>query len=152
MTFLEKNIYNTYLRISRTRNNLPYKLRKDFNNFQDNENYVFVKRLGIFFNKFPHIRLEEFFNAPYEMYHDDDIFDLKFYTSPKATKMYGLYVKKKDDQDPDSEDQIKYIKSSLLFIFQYCKENQIDLDQYLQRKSGDVNTFIVHLRERKASI
>ena len=86
------------------------------------------------------------------MYHDDDAFDLKFYTTPKATRMYGLYVKKKDDESPDSEDQIGFIKSSLLFIYQHCKENQIDLDQYLQNKSGDVSMFILHLREKNLQI
>lgn len=152
MTFLEKNIYNTYLKVSRTRNNLPYRFRKNFDNFKDSEHYVSVKRLGIFFNKFPHIKLEDFFNAPYEVYLDDDMFDLKFYTTPKATKMYGLYTKKRDDESPDSENQIAYIKSSLLFIYEYCRDNKLTLDEYINHRTEDIHTFLTHLRERKVSI
>ena len=58
MTNYEKNIYNTYLRISRSQQNSPYKLRKNFNNFEDTENYVYVKRLAGFFRSYKHVDLD----------------------------------------------------------------------------------------------
>ena len=152
MTFLEKNIYNTFLRISRSRNNLPYKTRKNFDNFEDSEHYVFVKRLSIFFNKFPHISIDDFFNAPYDVYPDDDMYDLKFYTSPKATKMYGLYVKKRNEESPDSESQIQFIKSSLFALYEYCRDNNLNLRDYTKNMTGDIHTFIMHLHDRRVSI
>ena len=151
MTNLEMTIYNTYLRISRSKHNKPYKLRKNFDNFQDNENYVYVKKLNMFFKKFPHIRIEDFFACPYEVYPDSDTYDLRFYTTPKAVKIYGTYTTQKDNEDPDSDYQVKFIIDSLMFIFTFCKQNNLTVDNYLQHKTNDIHTLIVHIRERKVS-
>ena len=92
MTFLEKDIYNTYIRVSRSKQNLPYKYRKNFDNFADTSNYVYVKKLGKFFTKFSHINVSDFFDAPYEIYPDNDSYDLRFYITPKAVKIYSSYI------------------------------------------------------------
>mgnify|MGYP003680734664 FL=1 len=42
ITYLEKNIYNTYLKVSRSRQNLPYRFRKDFTDFVDTDKYVYI--------------------------------------------------------------------------------------------------------------
>lgn len=153
MRFTEKNVYNTFLRISRTKQGLPFKYRKKFDNFEDSEHYFFVKKLSLFLEKFPQINLEDFLNAPYEIYPDhQDFYDLRFYLTPKATRVYGLYMKKKDNESPDSDMHIKRIKESLLFIFQFCRDSNISLDDYTSHKTNDIKSFIVHLQERKISI
>ena len=117
MTSGEQYIYNTYLMVSRSRQNKPYKRRKNFDNFKDNPNYVFIKRLSMFFNKHSNINIVDFFNAPYKVYPDQEqYYDLRFYTTPKCVRLYGLYVKKLDMEDPDSDTQISRIKKSLLLI------------------------------------
>lgn len=152
MTYLEQNIYNTYLKTSRSRKNLPFKFRKNFSNFQDTEQYVYVKKLGLFFNKFPHIDMQMFFDAPYEMYPEDDSYDLRFYITPKAIKMYSLYIKQIDAKKPDSDEQIDFIKKSLMNIFVFCRDNNLQLSDYLNHKTNNVHTFIMHIRERKVSL
>ena len=150
---LEKLIYNTYLRISRTKQGLPFRYRKNFNNFEDDKNYVYVRRLYNFFKKFGHVNIEEFFLAPYYVYSDPEPhYDLKFYTSPRAVKVFGSYMKIKDNEDPDSQSQILRIKASLMFIFTFCKDTNIQLDEYTNHMTADINTFILHLRDRKVSI
>tara|TARA_Y100000310_G_C20653192_1_gene800606 strand:+ start:1123 stop:1785 length:663 start_codon:yes stop_codon:yes gene_type:complete len=152
MTYLEKNIYNTHLKTFRSKQNLPYKFRKNFSNFQDTENYIYVKKLGIFFNKFPYIDIQTFFDAPYEMYSDGDPYELRFYVTPKATKMYGLYIKKLDNEEPDSDIQIEFIKTSLMNMFTFCRDNKLVLPEYLHHKTNNIHTFIMHIRERRSSL
>jgi hypothetical protein len=152
ITYLEKNIYNTYLKVSRSRQNLPYRFRKDFTDFVDTDKYVYIKRLGSFFNKFPHIDMDNFFEAPYDIFEDQGSYDLKFYTTPKAVRMYGLYIKKINDMAPDSDIQIEFIKKSLMNLYTFCRDNNHTLDQYTQHKINDIHVCIMHLRERKVSI
>mgnify|MGYP003642959282 CR=1 FL=1 len=150
---LEKNIYNTYLRISRSKQNHPFKYRKNFSKFENDDNYVYVKRLQIFFSKFHHISIEDFFQAPYYVYPDPDpYYDLRFYTSPRAIKVFGSYVKMKDNEDPDTDSQIGRAKESLMHIFKFCRDNNIDLDSYTAHSTNDLKTFILHLRDRKVSV
>jgi len=152
VTQLEKNIYNTYLKVSRSKHNKPYKYRKNFDSFEDNENYIYVRKLYQFFRKFPHIKIEDFFNCPYEVYPDTDIYDLRFYTTPKAVKMYGTYTIQRDNEDPDSEYQIKFITDSLMYVFTFCKQNNIcTSQQYMDHMTNDIHTFIMHIRERQVS-
>ncbi len=150
MTELEKNVYNSYLRISRTRDNKPFKYRKNFDGFEDNQNYVFVKRLGMFFKSYPHIGINEFLTAPYEVYPDSDPYDLKFYTSLKATKIYGLYKKQQADQLPDC--QIQSIKDTLMFIYSFCRDEGIGIEDYVKHMTNTERTFLLHLRERVVNI
>ena len=153
MSQTEQYLYNTFLRISRSKQNRPFKLRKDFSKFEDHKDYGYVKKLGYFFAKFPHIKIEDFFNAPYYIYVDNSpYYDIKYYTTPKAIKVYGLYVKEKDMEDPDTEYNLQFIKDSLMFIFIFCKNNNLTLDEYINHKNGDLYAFINHLRERKISL
>ena len=139
------------MRVSRTKHNKPFKYRKSFENFETNDNYIYVKKLGYFFKKFPHINIEDFFNSPYEVYPDTDIYDLRYYTTPKAVKIYGTYITQKNNEDPDSEYQMKFIVDSLMFIFKFCKQNRLTLDEYTGHRTNDLHTFIMHVRERDVS-
>ena len=55
-----------------------------------------------------------------------------------------------DDREPDK--QIKEIKDSLYFIYKFCKDENIELEQYLEHKTNSERTFMLHLRERKVNI
>ena len=153
ITEQEKYIYNTYLRVHRSSQNKPFKYRKNFTDFKENESYVFIKRLGTFFKKFNHINIQSFFDAPYKLYPDDDsIYDLKFYSSPRAIKVYSLYMKHLDQSDPDNNYHITFVKDSLMYIFKFCRDQRIQLNEYIKHKTGDIPTFILHLRDRYISI
>jgi hypothetical protein len=152
MTGFEKNIYNSHLRISRSSQNLPFKLRKNFYKFEDTAKYVYVKKLSLFFKKYDHLNIDDYFSAPYKIYPDSDFFDLKFFTTQKAIKAYSLYKQAQQNTDPDSEEQIKFTTDSLYFIYEFCKQNNINLRDYTSHKIGPVNTFITHLNQSKVNI
>ena len=89
MDNFEKLIYNNFLEVSKRINNKPLRYRKNFDNFSD-ENYVYINKLSIFFKKFNHINIKDFFEAPYFVY-NDNYYDLKFYLSHRAIQSYTLY-------------------------------------------------------------
>lgn len=152
MTYLEQTIYNTYIKISRSKQNLPYRLRKDFSDFEDTEKYVYVKKLSMFFNKFPHIRIQEFFEAPYSVYPPGETYDLRFYITPKAVKAYSVHIRKLDELEPDSDIQIQFIKDSLMNIFIFCKDKKIGLSKYLDCKTNNLHDVVMHIKERRVSL
>tara|TARA_E500000318_G_scaffold69681_1_gene64475 strand:- start:248 stop:880 length:633 start_codon:yes stop_codon:yes gene_type:complete len=146
MTNKEKIIYNNFLEVSKKINNKPVKYRKNFDNFPD-ENYILVNKLNAFFNKFKHLKIKDFFEAPYFVY-NENYFDLKFYLSQKAIKAYTLYNDKFLLNNPDDSNTIKKMQESVKFIYDYCKENEIDIKNYLLVKEGDYNVFLKHVKNR----
>ena len=151
LTKFEEHIYNTYLRVSRSRNDQPFRLRKDFNSLTDSAK-ISVKKLSLFFIKFDHIKVEDFFNAPYSIYTDEKYFDLDYFTTLKATKAYALYQKKKIYNDIDSDEQLLNIKESLQYILKFCKDENLPLSEYLSHKDSITPSFLVHLKEHKVNV
>jgi|TARA_R100000482_G_C5130963_1_gene151863 hypothetical protein len=143
----EKNIYNLFLATNKRINNKPFKYRKNFDNFED-EKYVYINRLSSFFKKFNHIKIEDFFEAPYFVY-GEKYFDLKFYCTQKAIKTYSLYHDRFLLNNPDSEQTIEKVKSSLIFIQEYCKDKNLKLEDYITFKEQTYNIFLKHLKERR---
>lgn len=151
ITEFEKSIYNIFLKVSRTSQNQPYRYRKDFTDFENTENYHYVRKLRAFFSKFETVKIEDFFRAPYSIYPDQaSTFDLHFYITPKAIKVYSLYNKKIDEQGIESHESS--IKQSLFFIYKFCKDNRLLLKDYLNHKTNDVHTFILHLKSKDVSL
>ena len=93
ITELEKSIYNAYLKHMRLSQNKPYKLRKDFNEFEKNKNYPYIQRIANMFRSCPHINLDDYFIAPYKVYtleDEDMVYTLDFYRSMKALGCYKI--------------------------------------------------------------
>jgi hypothetical protein len=152
MTQREQNIYNTYLRLSRTLRGQPWRPRQDFEGFDDTKEGFYVKRLDLFFTKFPSIIMEEFFTAPFELYKDEKYFGLDFFITQKAINAYAVYHRQKEGESPDSPDQLKFLLDSLKFIGSYCKENGILLSEYIHHKIEISYAFAVHYKQKKVSI
>lgn len=148
LTEQEKRIYNSYLIASRSAKNKPFKLRQNFDSI-DNQTYVVLKKLGIFFEKNNNIKQIDFFTAPFSYYGSDNFFDISFFLTPKAIKCYSLYVKKKETQDPDNEDTILSTKDCCIFIYKYCAENKITLHEYKNIIHGTTPLILQHLRDHK---
>jgi hypothetical protein len=151
LTEFEKNIYNVHLRITRQQLNQPFKYRKDFSSL-DEQKVVQLKKLSLFFSRFKHIKIEDFIVAPYKLYTDEDHFDLNYYITLKATKAYALYQKKLLFADPDSDEQLQNIKTSLQFILTFCRENNLTLDKYITHKEAITPSFILHLQEHNVNV
>jgi hypothetical protein len=155
MTPLEKNIYNNYL-VTRKYQNKPFKLKKNWEGFENDKNYTHIQKLSRLFEKFKMTStndVERYFYAPYGLYGNKDFYDLKWYSSQKAISTYSKY-KKRLELSVDSDEMIEKIKKSLLFIAEYCENNDIKLKDYINYVENDFCTFsfMKHIKEGKISI
>lgn len=149
-----QDLYNTFLRISRKRQNKPFKLRANFENFEENQNYPYLVKLKSFFERNYIVNIEDFFISPYEIYEDETFFGLDFYTTLNAVKAYNIFCSHKNNLDPDSEIQTESILRGLKFIKEFCIKNSIPLCDYLKhvQPGAVVPSFIVHLKEKNISL
>ena len=146
---IEEQIYNSHLYTSRKVINKPVRLRSNFDNLDDRDE-VTLKKLSKFFRNYRNINYNDWFIAPHKIYDGcNNYFDLNFYTTRKALKCYTMYMKQKETQDPDSDDAIESIKTCLSFIYNYCKERNLTLDDYRSEIKGSLPTVINHLKEHK---
>ena len=125
----EKSIYNSFLYASRKAKNKPVRLRQNFDNLESKDE-VALKKLNLLLSKYTHINYSDFFIAPYKVYGADNYFDLSFFNTRRAIKCYSMYCKDKETQDPDSEDTIDTLKECLKFIYNYCDDKKITLQEY----------------------
>lgn len=145
----EEQIYNTHLYTSRSIKNKPTRFRSNFNNL-DSKDEVCLKKLSKFFYSYKHINLQDWFISPYKVYgNSEDYYDLHFFTTRKALKCYTMFMKRRETQDPDSEESIAHIKTCLSFVYSYCKDNNLTLDEYKTSVEGSMPTILVHLKEHK---
>lgn len=147
-----EDIYNTHLRISRTKKNLPFTLKKDFSNIQEHEKYAVLLKLKNFFERNSYVNINDFIEAPYVVYEDEDYFDLDFYLTQKAVKSYNLYRRKKTYSEPDSEIQKKAVTDGLMFIYRFCKDHNLSIEGYFNHKDGAINTIFLHLKQKNISV
>jgi len=148
LTEFEKHIYNTHLRFSRKQKNQPFRARKDFSDIQD-KNFIYLKKISAFLTKHSHIKLEDFIYAPFNIYPDEQYFDLSYFTTLKAVKAYTTFKKKQDNLDPDTPEQLQTIIESLKFINTFCRQQNINVPDYINYKPENTHSFIIHLKEHK---
>lgn len=152
MTPNEQQIYNTYLRVSRTARGQQWRPRKDFEGFTDTKDGYYVQRLAMFFGKFPQIHVDDFFQAPFSLYPDEKFFGLNFFITQKAINAYSVYNKQKQEESPDAANQLDFMMKSMAFIGKFCQENQISLANYLDFKIGISYAFAIHYKHKRISI
>lgn len=148
----EKIIYNAFLKISRSKQSLPYRLRKHWDGFEDSTSYPYTMKLKNLFTRNRHIDIFDFFNAPYTIYPGESGFDLSFYTSQKAIKIYSMYMKKQLSLSPDSDYHLNHIIKGLKFIKKFCISKNIPTSEYVSFKEGTQFSFLIHLKKRFISV
>lgn len=144
-------IYNTYLHSSRTLRGKPFSPRKDFSDF-DAQQELYLKRIQNFLDKYPHINIKEYFNAPYLMYPDTPIFDLKYFASMSAVNAYTMWHKAQRELPPDDDYQLEKIKNSLHFVAKFCRDANISVSEYPSMKTGLTYEWMKHLKNHQISI
>jgi len=148
LTETEKQIWNTFIVSGRRAQNKPFTLRKDFSKFDD-ASYILLKKLHAFFNKYPYINMSEYFMAPYKYYGPVGYFDLQYFTTVKAIKCFSLYQRQKETQDPDNDDTINECKAACSFIYKFCVDNNLTLEEYKTYTSGSVPDLLQHLKDHR---
>ncbi len=151
ITEQEKDIYNTYLRVSRTTQDKPFRYRKDFSDFPAEDLYH-LKRICVFLNKFPQIRTEYYFKAPFMLYRDQTYFGLDYFSGMAAIKCYSTFMKELREKDPDCEEQLTMIADSLKFIARFCSEKNIPLNKYCVNTTGSTYDWMKHVKNNYVSL
>lgn len=144
---LEQLIYNTHLRVTRRAGNKPYKIRKNFEDV-DGTTILYTQRVARLLNKFQHINVQDYFQAPFKLYGGDEYFDMKFFSSPRAMKAYTLVLQQEINTDPDTDDVIQRVIKSLYHIKDFCKDNHLDMNTYADHVTDGMNTFLLHVKQR----
>lgn len=149
---LQKSIYNTYLAVSRTAQDKPYKKRKNFSDMDDGV-LKLLGRLEKLFTSHPSINIKEFFEAPYDIYDDKPFYPLSFYSTIRAINCYNDYQKKLQVLDPDNEKTLYRLVDSFKMILEYCKEHAITLEEYATYVEPDAHiaTILEHLKKHQIS-
>jgi hypothetical protein len=147
----EKFIYNTHLKTHRQLKNQPYKLRKDFDGIPDKD-FIALKKLSHFFNNHKEISPAVFFLASYKIYKDEPFFDLNHFNTLRAIKAFNIFTNDTNNLDPDSPEQIDFTKKSLIFIYKFCKNNNILIEDYCKHKTNNMHTFFIHLKNRDINL
>lgn len=150
MEQVHKNIYNTYLRVVAEAQGRGFRYRKNFDNL-DQKIVVCLERLGDFFTRYEHINIDMFFEAPYKVWTDRDFFPLEYYTKRAALTCYRNYKKQIILSDPDTKVQLERVVSSIKFVWKYCKDAKISVDNYITHKKGNY-IFLEHLKNDQVSI
>ncbi len=147
ITEKEKNIYNCFLK--HYRNGEPFQSRKNFNDLTP---YFLVnlKKVGMLFQKYPHIKWDEFFGAPRKLNSDEKCPNLDFFTTRAAIKSYNLYKKQQENQNP--ENLFDEIKQSFHFIGMFCLKNKLKLNQYINHQTGIIPTWIEHYQKHHINL
>lgn len=146
---LGKEIYNTHLVVSRKIKDQPFRIRKNFDDITPDVE-MNIQKLERLFTNHPNLNQEDFFEAPYKVFPDEDTYySLEFYTKPRAIRAYTRYMKQLELQDPDSPDSLRRLANSLKFVARYCIENGLKLSDYELNTTGTVPCFVEHLKNHK---
>lgn len=147
ITETQKKIYNIYLKNSRY--GKPYKYRKDFDDISE---YIFInlEKLDVFFSKFKNIKIEDFFEAPNLIYDNQPYPKLDYFNTRSAIRAYSISNKQKEEQNP--EKQFEDIKQSFIFIMKFCLDQKIEIENYINHKTGIIYSWMNHYRERNINI
>lgn len=148
MTLTEKNVYNTFLRTSRSQQGKGFSYRKNFDGF-DPVKTAQLQKINNLLLQYPHINIDDFFTAPYKAYDDvGSYYDLKFFTTRKAITAYTQYMKRLDRLDPDSPEMLERVAQSLKFIKKFCKDKDIPCSEYFEYQDGAYPTCLMHIKHR----
>lgn len=151
ITNVEKLLYNTYLRVSRTAKDKPFTYRKDFSDMDDST-LLHLKRIAILLSKYPHIDADEYFLAPFKVYPNAEHFTIDYYAGMGAVNAYTLYMKQIQEMPPDSDEQLQFIRKSLKYIGSFCIKNKIKLESYPTFKSGLSYDWMKHVKKHEVSV
>ena len=143
LSVYEKNIYNTYLKVSRSGKGFRY--RKNFDNISD-EKYTYLKKIShILRNK--KIDPIMYFTAPYKIYSEEFI-DLKYFTTFNAISSYKKYIESIQLTQPNHAHNITQLRNSFKHIYQVCFDKNLkNCADYLKIEKGLYPQFILDLKD-----
>lgn len=108
-----------------------------------------LETLDKFLTAYPNIEWSAYFSAPHKIYSDDTKYPLEFFTTQKAKKVYAVYMKSLETQDPDSPDSLIRLQQSLKFVFEFCKAKGLTFSDYGAYCEDSLPCVVDHLKTHK---
>ena len=100
---------------------------------------------------YPHIDIDKYFEAPYNVWETNEVYNIDFYSKRKALVCYVNYKKKLISLSPDDSHHLNSVISGFYFIKEFCIKNNLTLNDYINHKDG-IYSFLTHLKEDRISI
>ena len=147
-----ERIYNEHLATSRTFHNKPFKLRKNFDGFQDDERYKYYARLHNWFEKHPEINRKLYFESMLFFNRDIEIVNIKEYCKSRALTNYSQYLRIIKSLDLDNPKTLKMCADSFEFIYNFCFQHNISLSEYVTYKNSDNEYYVFLNHVKKADV
>lgn len=147
LTDFDKDVYNIYLKHTRTKSGGFWKRRKNFSNMKDSD-IIKLKKLSSLFQRLPHLMRAEFFEAPFEI-RGGNHYGLEFYSSGAAIGDFSKFCKNLESRNPD--EQLEYLKKSYMFVYDFCKRKSILLNEYPFYSSVSLPDCLRHIKEHNVS-
>lgn len=146
----EKKIYNIYLRTLGEAQGRPFTPKKDFSNLTEGVR-LSLKKLCLFFETYKDVNPGAFFRAGFKG-ETSKFLELSFFTSLKASRLYAKYIREKYNNSVDNEESIKDFKEGIIFIYDFMKENDYNLTDYITKNNeSGVPWFVIHLKKQNIS-
>ena len=146
LSYIEKNIYNTHLKTSRSYQNKPWRPRENFDKLSLVEEEVIKKIKNILTSK--NISVDNYFMAPYELWKDKKYYPLEYFSRFKAIKAYNLWIEKLFIEEPDNKIVIDMVKEGFLYIFKQCRNRNLKtIESYFNLQSY-YPEFLIALSEK----
>ena len=147
---LEKKTYNMYLKALAESQSRPYNLRKNFDDLNSNVKTA-VRKLSAFFETYRDVNPSLFFKAGFK-YETNKFLDISYFNSLRASKMYAKLVRERYNESVDNDESITDFKNGIIFIYDFIKDNDITLDDYiLNTNESGVPWYLIHLKKQNIS-
>ena len=125
----------------------PFRIKKNFKDFEKNEDYRRYDALSRFFMNKPEIDIDTFFEATSYFLSDVEFIPINEFTKSKALTNYVEYIKILDALDLDDRKSLEWCISTFKFINKFLKENNIKRREYLEFKSTNgAHDFWIHIK------
>lgn len=149
-----KDVYNEHLVVTRTFHGKPFKLKKNFDNFHDDDRFEDYYRMSIWFERHPEINRKMFFEALLYFNRDKQAIHIKHYMHPRSLTTYTRYKKLLNSMDLSSSDILRNSIESWKFLSNYCEEKNLSIGQYLKHiEDGSITKiWMKHVKEGKILI
>lgn len=145
-----KDLYNTYLKASGKGLNRPYRVRQNFEGFEETKMTALLKLLH-FFQNYNTVDPFEFFYAPYVVFPDvKNVFPLTDYIGMRAIDTYKTYLSIKREQTPD--EQKEDIRESLLWLGNMLNDKKMSLLQYANKQDDYYPKVLLDYKTNKINI
>ena len=145
-----KETYNDYISISRSFNRKPFRIRKDFDKFCEDENYKPTMVLTKWFTKHPEINRKLFFEATMYFLKGQDYVPITEFIKTKAVTNYAQYCKLLDSMDLTNKKTLSRCVDSFKFIREFCKDKGISPNEYIAHKEPNSNfSFLIHIKQHR---